>query len=109
MARTQLKNLWTTVITALLALCATLGLITTSAAPAAAQPTTPRNTTATTTPHTEPPAWDWTRLRSVPPTMKQRIRAEAHGSSPHCRHLPRTNADAATPDCPATPDTPLQR
>jgi hypothetical protein len=27
-------------------------------------------------------------LRSLPPTIKQRIRAEAHGSSPSVRHLP---------------------
>ncbi|MCK8676258.1 DUF6344 domain-containing protein [Streptomyces lichenis] len=29
-----------------------------------------------------------TRDRSLPPTIKQRIRAEAHGSSPSVRHLP---------------------
>ncbi|MFE3741258.1 DUF6344 domain-containing protein, partial [Streptomyces sp. NPDC059134] len=28
------------------------------------------------------------RARSLPPTIKQRIRAEAHGSSPSVRHLP---------------------
>ncbi|GGU27820.1 DUF6344 domain-containing protein [Streptomyces lavendofoliae] len=27
-------------------------------------------------------------LRSLPPTIKQRIRAEAHGASPSVRHLP---------------------
>ncbi|MEU0273877.1 DUF6344 domain-containing protein [Streptomyces sp. NPDC006307] len=28
------------------------------------------------------------RPRALPPTIKQRIRAEAHGSSPSVRHLP---------------------
>ncbi|MFF8832018.1 DUF6344 domain-containing protein [Streptomyces sp. NPDC015131] len=34
------------------------------------------------------PAWGPGRVRSLPPTIKQRIRAEAHGSSPSVRRLP---------------------
>lgn len=48
--------------------------------------------------------------------MKQRIRAEAHGKSPSCRHrgLPDTEAaEHTTASCdsadPAEPATPLQR
>jgi hypothetical protein len=47
--------------------------------------------------------------------MKQRIRAEAHGKSPSCRHRPPTDTDeameavdTAEPDH-AEPATPLQR
>ncbi|MET9426195.1 DUF6344 domain-containing protein [Streptomyces sp. NPDC003036] len=36
------------------------------------------------------------RPRALPPTIKQRIRAEAHGSSPSVRHLPA--AAPAEPD-----------
>ncbi|WP_185923770.1 DUF6344 domain-containing protein [Streptomyces sp. WAC05374] len=35
------------------------------------------------------PAWvPGFHVRSLPPTIKQRIRAEAHGTSPSVRHLP---------------------
>ncbi|SCF86833.1 MULTISPECIES: DUF6344 domain-containing protein, partial [unclassified Streptomyces] len=35
------------------------------------------------------------RDRSLPPTIKQRINAEAHGSSPSVRHLPAGTPSAA--------------
>jgi hypothetical protein len=48
--------------------------------------------------------------------MKQRIRAEAHGKSPSCRHHPLAEAPslATAPDCgsdtpPLKPTIPLQR
>lgn len=50
--------------------------------------------------------------------MKQRIRAEAHGSSPSCRHRPPTEATEAdladlaslyAPDPHTEPETRLQR
>lgn len=47
--------------------------------------------------------------------MKQRIRAEAHGKSPSCRHRPPTDTDetAETADATETdhaePGAPLQR
>ncbi|MET8981000.1 DUF6344 domain-containing protein [Streptomyces sp. NPDC004539] len=116
MARTQLKNLWTTVITALLALCTALGLITTAATAAVAQSEPARNTA--TAPQSEPPllpGWDRPHPRSLPPTMKQRIRAEAHGKSPNCRHRSHPDTDSLiTPAHPSDhlpqpePATPLQ-
>ncbi|WUB68026.1 DUF6344 domain-containing protein [Streptomyces sp. NBC_00582] len=62
-------------------------------------------------------SWDWFHSRSLPPTMKQRILAEAHGKSPNCRHLPLTDAEAAEQACDlededeeeAEPSIPLQR
>ncbi|MBA5224356.1 DUF6344 domain-containing protein [Streptomyces griseoaurantiacus] len=97
MARTTVLKLWTAVVTAFLALCTTLGLITTTAAASVPRNEPARNTGATTAlapaPQTAlpPKAWD----RSLPPTMKQRIRAEAHGSSPSCRHRRPTDATAS--------------
>ncbi|WP_240500978.1 DUF6344 domain-containing protein, partial [Streptomyces neyagawaensis] len=59
------------------------------------------------------------RDRALPPTMKQRIRAEAHGSSPSCRHLtaPDSPPDAASaltmlpasPEAPVAPTRPFTR
>ncbi|MFE1797139.1 DUF6344 domain-containing protein [Streptomyces sp. NPDC059517] len=97
MTRNKVMNLWTAVVTAFLALCTSLGLITTTAV--AAVPTTeaarninaPQEATAQ-----EEPIWSRPRASSLPPTMKQRIHAEAHGSSPSCRHRPPTDATDAT-------------
>ncbi|MFI9170627.1 DUF6344 domain-containing protein [Streptomyces lincolnensis] len=98
MARNKVMHLWTAVVTAFLALCTALGLITTTAAAAVPQTSTTRNSgTEATAP--ELSAWSelyerWSHDRSLPPTMKQRIRAEAHGKTPSCRHRPTTDADA---------------
>lgn len=116
MAQNKVMNLWTAIVTALLALCTTLGLITTTAAAAVPQtePTRNSSTEATTA---APSLWPWSYTRSLPPTMKQRIRAEAHGKTPGCRNRPPVDADTeeadeATPSCDDTaaePATPLQR
>ena len=101
MARTTVMKLWTAVVTAFLALCTTLGLITTTAAASVPRSEPARNTGTTTAvapapqPALPPTTWD----RSLPPTMKQRIRAEAHGSSPSCRH--RRPTDGTASDAPA--------
>ena len=105
MDRNKVMKLWTAIVTAFLALCTTLGLVTTTAA-AAPQADTTRNSTARmAAPELTPwaAAWSWslTHARSLPPTMKQRIRAEAHGKSPNCRHrlhgdLPTTEAETGT-------------
>lgn len=96
MAQNKVMNLWTAFITALLALCTTLGLITTAAAAAVPQTETPRNTTPAD-PAAQPESpWSSAYDRSLPPTMKQRIRAEAHGKTPNCRHRPPTDTDADT-------------
>ncbi|MGW0706566.1 DUF6344 domain-containing protein [Streptomyces sp. NPDC002643] len=105
MAQNKVMKLWTTVVTAFLALCTALGLITTTAAAAVPQAETTRNCAA---PATKPslPLQSRPHDRSLPPTMKQRIRAEAHGSSPSCR--PRTAMALALPvTSPAAPDTPV--
>ncbi|TQE21889.1 hypothetical protein Sipo8835_36360 [Streptomyces ipomoeae] len=123
MAQNKVMKLWTAIITAFLALCTALGLVTTTAVAAVPRTATTRNCA---TPATTPSLPLQTRPhdRSLPPTMKQRIRAEAHGSSPSChRH---TAADMVTvvtrpavsgaqlpesePATPAAePATPLQR
>ncbi|MEV1048370.1 DUF6344 domain-containing protein [Streptomyces sp. NPDC049916] len=100
MSTFQPKNIWTAFITAFFALLASLGLATATApaANAATQPsaTSHEHTSATTaTPAAPPVRWTLPRDRALPPTMKQRIRAEAHGSSPATRHVPLDTADAA--------------
>lgn len=88
------KSIWTAFITALFALLAAVGLMSTPAT-ATEQSATELTTTthehmAATTATVATPSVRWTlpRDRALPPTMKQRIRAEAHGSSPATRHLP---------------------
>ncbi|MEU5520963.1 DUF6344 domain-containing protein [Streptomyces sp. NPDC052079] len=91
MARNKVMKLWNAVVTAFLALCTALGLITTTASAAVPQTEKTRNsdsTSRTTAPAT--PLWSWSLIRALPPTMKQRIHAEAHGKSPSCRHSPHT-------------------
>jgi hypothetical protein len=117
MARNQVMKLWSTIVTVFLALCTALGLITTTAAAAVSQPEPAGNTSST---HVTPPTvsrWSWAYAGALPPTMKQRIHAEAHGKSPSCRLRPLSDAD----DCADTdveidpyvsvpePATPLQR
>ncbi|WP_020134167.1 DUF6344 domain-containing protein [Streptomyces sp. 351MFTsu5.1] len=101
MAQNKVMNLWTAVITAVLALFTALGLITTTAAAAVPQTQPARNSAVT---HPEPLAAAqgnalWSYAKALPPTMKQRIRAEAHGKTPSCRH--RSPADTETTADPA--------
>ncbi|MET8247433.1 DUF6344 domain-containing protein [Streptomyces sp. NPDC005202] len=110
-------KLWTAIVTVFLALCTALGLITTTAAaaPAAPQPeTAPKNSAPVPTQTTS--HWSRASTRSLPPTMKQRIRAEAHGKTPTCRHHPLADSPSlatdplcAPADPPARPTIPLQR
>ncbi len=104
-------KLWTAIVTAFLALCTTLGLVTTTAAAAVPQPEPERNTGVPAPRLPEPSPRSWSPAlsadRGLPPTMKQRIRAEAHGSSPACRHRPSTDTTAfmnALNDSTAAPD-----
>ncbi|MGA4840810.1 DUF6344 domain-containing protein [Streptomyces sp. G45] len=99
----QATKLWTTLVSAVLALFAALGFGPAAAAAPVQQATTTcegttdtRDTTGTTS-VTAPVLAAWTAAyeRSLPPTMKQRIRAEAHGATPSCRHLPSTDAEAS--------------
>ncbi|MFF3886736.1 DUF6344 domain-containing protein [Streptomyces sp. NPDC001914] len=99
MTQNKVMKLWSAIVTAFLALCTTLGLVTTTAAAAVPQAGPARNAeTSVATPAIAPAlaSWAWSYSRALPPTMKQRIRAEAHGSSPNCRH--RAPADEGTAD-----------
>lgn len=121
MTQIKVMKLWTAFVTAFLALCTALGLVTTTATAAAAatqRSEAPRTgaDAQVTAPAMSP--WAWSYTRSLPPTMKQRIRAEAHGKSPSCRHRPPTDTDEATKTTETTkateadlvkPAVPLQR
>ncbi|MFD5637216.1 DUF6344 domain-containing protein [Streptomyces sp. NPDC127077] len=97
MTQNKVMKLWSAIVTAFLALCTTLGLVTTTAAAAVPQAGPVRNTeTSVAAPAIAPAPASWSYSRALPPTMKQRIRAEAHGSSPSCRH--RAPADENTAD-----------
>ncbi|WP_369170663.1 DUF6344 domain-containing protein [Streptomyces sp. R28] len=100
MARNKVMNLWTTIVTAFLALCTALGFVTTSAAAAAPHKEASRKSDSdrdTSAQLSVPamPQWAWSYARALPPTMKQRIRAEAHGKTPSCRHRPLTDTETA--------------
>ena len=88
MAQNKVMKLWTAFVTVFLALCTALGLITTTAAAAVPQTEPTRNSThgAATPPAMSPGYSPWSYAKDLPPTMKQRIRAEAHGKTPSCRH-----------------------
>ncbi|MEV0221941.1 DUF6344 domain-containing protein [Streptomyces sp. NPDC050704] len=104
MARNKVMKLWTAVFTAFIALCTTLGLVTTAgAATPVQQPESPRNSTAVLFPTTA--HWAWAYARALPPTMKQRIRAEAHGSSPSCRHRAPADTDETSDEEGAVADS----
>ncbi|GHI06388.1 hypothetical protein AQI88_18770 [Streptomyces cellostaticus] len=101
MTQNKVMKLWTAIVTAFLALCTALGLVTATHAAAATRPETPSQSTAHRTAQTIPAMnhWAWSNATALlPPTMKQRIRAEAHGKSPSCRHRPLA-------ETPAEPDT----
>ncbi|MBA2945365.1 DUF6344 domain-containing protein [Streptomyces himalayensis] len=97
MAANKVVKLWTLVISAFLAVLAALGFTTaaTAAAPVQ-QPTESCNgKTDATAPAPRAVHWRPPHVGALPPTMKQRIHAEAHGSSPTCRRLPALDAASA--------------
>ncbi|WP_217143266.1 DUF6344 domain-containing protein [Streptomyces sp. AC627_RSS907] len=112
MARNKVLSLWTTIVSAFLALCAALGFVTTTASAAVPQTGTPGNTECATQEAAPATAsWSWSRNGSLPPTMKQRIHAEAHGTAPSCRLCPvadPTAAATAEPPCDDTTESPDQ-
>ncbi|MFF7473343.1 DUF6344 domain-containing protein [Streptomyces sp. NPDC008092] len=110
MARnSKVMKLWTAIVTAFLALCTALGFVSATTAAAVPQTETPRNSTGddVSTDRVTIPAqthWLWSQARSLPPTMKQRIRAEAHGKTPSCRTRPLdTTESETTAEPPAAP------
>ncbi|MEU5214841.1 DUF6344 domain-containing protein [Streptomyces sp. NPDC020807] len=123
MATAKVKQFWTAFVSVLFALLASVGLASPAAAsqqPAVRQPEGPTGTTAGTAvaaaasvappekqraavpvpaqrTHRLPIAGD----RSLPPTIKQRIGAEAHGSSPSVRQRRSVDAAGAAENDPA--------
>ncbi|MEU7035466.1 DUF6344 domain-containing protein [Streptomyces sp. NPDC046237] len=99
MATAKVKQFWTAFISVLFALLASVGLASAAAAaqspavqqpeePAAKSAATPARATAAAPAERSVHQWPTTvRERSLPPTIKQRIGAEAHNSSPSVRHL----------------------
>ncbi|MFG2882974.1 DUF6344 domain-containing protein [Streptomyces sp. NPDC048297] len=103
MTNNKVMKLWTAIVTAFLALFTALGLVTaTTATTAAAAPQTEKPVPAAA--HRTAPVipamnhWLWSQARALPPTMKQRIRAEAHGRTPGCRHRHLDDTEAETQD-----------
>ncbi|MEV6330377.1 DUF6344 domain-containing protein [Streptomyces sp. NPDC051909] len=108
MATAKVKQFWTAFVSVLVALFASLGLATPATAatahPALAQGDEPApagaaearaERAAVPLPAQRTAAhWHLAQGRALPPTIKQRIGAEAHGSSPAVRHLP-VDGDAA--------------
>ncbi|MEU2539647.1 DUF6344 domain-containing protein [Streptomyces iakyrus] len=120
MARNKVMKLWTAIVSAFLTLCTTLGLVTTTAAAAVPQTEQKSNSNGASIPQqrtSAPATFPRSSPRALPPTMKQRIRAEAHGKTPRCRHRspadttvsPATDCADEDPDAEADHLTPLQR
>lgn len=111
MATAKVKQFWTAFISVLFALLASVGLANAAAAarqPAVQQPEDPAGAAPAAEPTRERatrpsvPAprthrWAPAALRSLPPTIKQRIRAEAHGASPSVRRVPKAGPVASDP------------
>ncbi|MEV4425559.1 DUF6344 domain-containing protein [Streptomyces sp. R-07] len=116
MATAKVKQFWTAFISVLFALLASVGLANTAAAagqPAVQQPeepaapaaavraaTTGERATASV-PAQRAHRWPLVGDRSLPPTIKQRIAAEAHGSSPAARQRSSATGATATESDPA--------
>ncbi|MFE4693407.1 DUF6344 domain-containing protein [Streptomyces sp. NPDC056749] len=95
MSAFKVKNIWTAFVTAFFAILASLGLATAQATAAEPTVTSHEHTAANPATATTPTVrWTLPRDRALPPTMKQRIRAEAHGSSPATRQLSADSTDA---------------
>ncbi|MFJ3141262.1 DUF6344 domain-containing protein [Streptomyces halstedii] len=96
MSAFKAKSLWTAFVTVLFALLASLGFATTAQATVTEPAVTPQKHTGAAPATVTTPSVRWTlpRDRALPPTMKQRIRAEAHGSSPATRQLSSTDSAA---------------
>ncbi|MFC9131626.1 DUF6344 domain-containing protein [Streptomyces sp. NPDC057099] len=96
MARNKVMKLWTAIVSAFLALCTKLGFVTTTATAAVPQAEPERNSGSDRIPHqrTASATSPASLAKALPPTMKQRIRAEAHGKTPRCRHRPLADTDA---------------
>ncbi|MGW6832634.1 DUF6344 domain-containing protein [Streptomyces sp. NPDC054949] len=115
--RSNVTSIWTAVLAALVALLAAIGLGAKVAPAASATASAPVVPTATVRRPAVMARRTWRAMMrggSLPPTIKQRIRAEAHGKTPSVRRsttaLAAGNAgtavspvDGATPLAPLTP------
>jgi hypothetical protein len=87
----KVMKLWTVLVSAFMAVLAALGFASTATAAASVQQhEESRNCAAAPAAAKRPAPAPRTspQERTLPPTMKQRIAAEAHGASPSCRALP---------------------
>ncbi|MFF1337945.1 DUF6344 domain-containing protein [Streptomyces sp. NPDC058290] len=86
--RITITSIWTAVITALVALLSSLGFAAKAARAAAPAAAPARRTAAVRRPARPMGRRSWRAMMrggSLPPTIKQRIRAEAHGKAPSVR------------------------
>ncbi|MFE7775535.1 DUF6344 domain-containing protein [Streptomyces sp. NPDC057445] len=97
MAAVKVKNVWTAFISLLVALLASLGFAPAASAAQQQAVRQPEEPAAQKRPRSAAAGYGTSqgvvrprasRDRSLPPTIKQRIGAEAHGASPAVRHLP---------------------
>lgn len=97
MAVTSVTSIWTVFLNAFRRLLVVLGVTTSPRAqtPGTAPSPSPLSGLIPAQAQAPSASWRWTapssplpRERSLPPTIKQRIRAEAHGSSPSDRRIP---------------------
>jgi hypothetical protein len=101
MAAAKITQIWTVFITALVKCLAVLGFKATPEAATVTATVAPASVPAPVASVASVPALaallprQRSGDRSVPPTMKQRIRAEAHGASPSSRSLSGRFGDAA--------------
>ncbi|MFJ9595194.1 DUF6344 domain-containing protein [Streptomyces virginiae] len=111
--RTILTSIWTSVLAALVAVLSALGFggkvapaaAATAGGAAAAAVTAPVRRPAVTAPR----SWrEMMRGGSLPPTLKQRIRAEAHGKTPGVRRSTTAAAMGAAPGTAARVLAPAQ-
>ncbi|MET8474121.1 DUF6344 domain-containing protein [Streptomyces sp. NPDC006422] len=103
MTKQKVMTLWTVIISTFIALFSALGLSSPATAATPAQQTEKAQKTQTATEEATVPAPAaarpyWSFKRSLPPTMKQRISAEAHGSSPSVRHRPPADTEQRNAD-----------
>ncbi|MER5440372.1 DUF6344 domain-containing protein [Streptomyces sp. NPDC002790] len=98
MTKHKVMTLWTVIISTFIALFSALGLTSPATAATPTLQTEKTQTAAVSTPAPATARPYWSFKRSLPPTMKQRIRAEAHGSSPSARHRPPADTEQRNAD-----------
>lgn len=104
MTGNKVMKLWTVLVTAFMAVLASFGFATTATATSVQEQAQTRNCVAAPAEEFPAPApWTPSSDQPRPPTMRQRISAEAHGASPSCRPAAEQTTDEAPAD--STADT----